>query len=902
MYEPLQIAQGGSETKMLRVSTEGDLQHLSSQSSQQSLDSLREKEVLLDALLQMSDDAICWIMCHAMLRRPSLEQLLEARKWSMEAERKTMKLPEIRPSLRGNMEKEHSHFHGVPVLQFTAPRVFVPEDESHVEVRVFRVGSSKGRSEVYYTTRDVTAIAGKDYKATQGLLVFHEAEMVKSVLVHLMDDTCWNPNREFHIELLSEGLVHARLEKYLAQTTVVVVDDDPFPTQQYKDFIREGKLDEIPNIGLVIEYLRMQWGHDGIRHASVKIILSDMLDNVLFLSKALLQMYLVDHVLNVEVLPSSLFIPNERYYTLACVSTVLVVPHILVHYLEWLKPFGLDGESLKLLQKSLFDRYLNYVPAAAEEEDILLAVSRDAVDVVTHVYHGALKVFALLGRVMMICFIQLVAPAIFQQSVRLTTLIPLFIFPFLMFLFLIARDSVSTSVLYERLRTNDEFIGFVEEAVNSQRLVSECGARDMFIDICDAKFTAHSKAVKQAHQVMANNQEFAEWTSILLLAFYTLTAGAAVVKGEVTLGRFVTNLHIFSGMGKVYSEIYSHVLLVQAFVPGLRRLTRLMNIPTEWDVRAEMSTHLNAQSDQLFAALAPQDNSGEPLVDQLPVCIGDVTFRYDVRTVQHGSQSYSWLSTLESNQEGMHFKHNMRLAQGQLIQLIGPHREGKTTLLKLIGGVLVPKVSEDMLHSENPRFFVPPHFTLCYVPGEPVFLRSSLLDNLTLGVKRGSADGSLTRVSEICDELGLLGSISCFLESDHDHSWTYRLSHTEQLLLCLARGLIANPQLLCVERHAMNFNQQTAKRVLQILRDHVDERGLSQDNHHRRPRTCIMTGSDKSFGVEFIDCTYCVSRAKGIQLVHGQEDQFGPALSSLALNSSRASLFNYEEKATRYRL
>merc|ERR1711959_426202 len=97
----------------------------------------------------------------------------------------------------------------------------------------------------------------------------------------------------------------------------------------------------------------------------------------------------------------------------------------------------------------------------------------------------------------------------------------------------------------------------------------------------------------------------------------------------------------------------------------------------------------------------------------------------------------------------------MSLSVGQFVQIIGPHGEGKTTLLKLIGEVLMPKLTQEVFDSKDTLFFVPPHLSSIYVSGTPMFFRTSLLDNLTLGATGPEIDKSPTRVLDICQRLGL---------------------------------------------------------------------------------------------------------------------------------------------------
>jgi len=349
----------------------------------------------------------------------------------------------------------------------------------------------------------------------------------------------------------------------------------------------------------------------------------------------------------------------------------------------------------------------------------------------------------------------------------------------------------------------------------------------------------------------------------------------AVINGNLTLGLYVTNFNMFQGMGVVYSDMYLLLLRMQEVIPGLKRMTRMMNEPTDLLIRAQLSHHQHAQSDQLIAQLNSNANEYDddmPVIDRLPIFVGGISFKYELDIGSHDMPSHSVLSKDFPDHKGINFHGQMNLSLGEFVQLIGPHGEGKTTLLKLLGEVLLPKLSKDILESDDTCFFVPPHLSVIYVSSQPLFFRASLLENLSIGVMENSPDGDPERVFKICTRLGLPETIAGLIESDLEENWLTLMSHTELVLLGLARAFIANPQLLCVERHWMQFNDVTTTTVLGLLRDQVDSRGIEQDPdkaHLRRPRTCIMTGPEKVKKLDnaVSDRVFHVSNADGIQEV-----------------------------------
>jgi len=205
----------------------------------------------------------------------------------------------------------------------------------------------------------------------------------------------------------------------------------------------------------------------------------------------------------------------------------------------------------------------------------------------------------------------------------------------------------------------------------------------------------------------------------------------------------------------------------------------------------------------------------------------------------------------------------MTVHQGTLCSLVGPRGEGKSTLLKIIGGVILPQPGS---------FFIPSHLRVLHMSTEPLFFLGSLYENLTFGVTPGDPDGDLDRVKEIARRLDLPerlhGMINAGMEGEK-LIWGEVLSYTQRCLLCLARALITNPEVLCIHKPTMSYDENTSLRVLNLLREFVKDKGVVQDpkaRHRRRPRTCIFTSS-KIQGVDMSDEVWLVNKSEGIRSV-----------------------------------
>lgn len=202
--------------------------------------------------------------------------------------------------------------------------------------------------------------------------------------------------------------------------------------------------------------------------------------------------------------------------------------------------------------------------------------------------------------------------------------------------------------------------------------------------------------------------------------------------------------------------------------------------------------------------------------------------------------------------------------------IIGAHNAGKSTLLSLISGACLPP-EEDALN-----IFVPSHLRVLHVKNHPVFLQGTLLANLKLGTRPDDLESSSTeRVKKICRKVGLTNNIISIIENGVVLDWEESLSRTECQLLSLARALIANYEVLCLDRPTSILTTDATTRIMKVLRTFVEFRGveLNYDSaSKRRPRTCIMTTS-KVEALEVADAVFAVSFKEGIKQIESNKKE-----------------------------
>ncbi len=86
-------------------------------------------------------------------------------------------------------------------VQFITASAQVIEDVGFVTINVVRVGGSSGSLSVDYSTTDITAVAGQDYLAASGTLVFNDGETSKSFDIQINNDFVSESDETFKVRL-----------------------------------------------------------------------------------------------------------------------------------------------------------------------------------------------------------------------------------------------------------------------------------------------------------------------------------------------------------------------------------------------------------------------------------------------------------------------------------------------------------------------------------------------------------------------------------------------------------------------------------------------------------------------------------------------------------------------------
>jgi len=715
------------------------------------------------------------------------------------------------------------------VIQFDSAVYYVEEEEEVMTLDVVRLGKLQGTLKVDYRTEDASAKAGSRYEAASGQLVFLPGEVSKQIRVDIINTDEWNTTLEFKIRLTNPQ--NCVLGRYLYVSRVKVIDNDCFPTNRFEDEIAKygaGCLVEngVSDLELMVEYLKLNYSFQGVSEKTWAAVIIDQLQNLYYFLTIYLVKYIADDVLgpNPDV---PLLVTGNKELTLLLVGALFLVPYALLNLLElWKSQLQIAEDSQLYLQENIFRKFTNYSEdsrSKVKESEMSLVMVQDVADIIENGYMKIFEIAKYLGK--------LALSSYFIVGENPDAEVPLILAALAIALFVSTNYRKSVEYNENVSDRQADIMEVVQETNQKYRLVADYYMRPQVQETLSGCTTELKNAQLPAKAANVTNDYFPGWVSTVLVVGYISVGGNAVITGTIQIGAFLATINAVKDIGDSFKDIFTACLDVGKAIGPIRKLTELMNMPTNLlllksiNRKRRQMTKFQIAPERLQLLEAPAGD--ECAADYVPIRLEGVSFSYPkcVKVVKDV---------------------NLSVNQGSLVSVVGPRRGGKSTFMKLLGHVLFPTQGV---------YFVPSYLRILHVAEDPIILDRSLWRNLTIGRDYWRDDEfEAQRVLRICRRLGLSGSVISELEAEKDSfinctedenmSWQKRLSTSDTVLIHIARAFIYNPEVLVMNRPTTRLPDSVAEQVVRLITEFVRRRGVELPDSeilNRRPRTAFVS-------------------------------------------------------------
>lgn len=737
-----------------------------------------------------------------------------------------------------DMERPSKSPNSTTHVRFFSGETYCKKGDAVVDIKIQRVGDLSVESSVKYHTADDTYYSGRHYVAKTGTIIFNPGEDFARVSIDLRSTTSWTGFAVFQVCLSSEGVHNCTVDSYLACKHVKILERSTFPSDKCKNILRDDIGGGIESMGwrrILFEYIRLNFSYPQIKAGTLKRILVGQLHNVFLLLNLFCQVYILDYTIDVERPLPSFWAGGQRKSFLVVLAFIQVFGVLVIHIFENLKfMWSCGGPSRKLLMHGILMAYMNYDHKSSMETDrgqkLTMGLTRDAVDLVSQGYKQAMKLLQVFGKVFVLVLFKLVSPAVFGVEIRPALFLPFIFLPVIQWIVIRVRESRYTALLREKQIALDEMNAFAHDVFTNKAVIRDYAFEKYFAMRLDELVGKYNAARRTANNLMLNNHQVMVWMTAILIGWWTIHGGLLVIEQSLSVGLFATTFRVYSKVGAALTEVYDVVLSLQNVVPALIQICSLMNAPSDLEVREDMRKHNKEETYKKSQELSIEHPSDA--LDHMTICLEDISFAFSEGGSDDEERRQNTTTQLGLKDANLMLMGNIEISQGSLACFVGAEGEGKTTLLKLIGGHIAAKLNTGKL-------FIPSHLRIVHMMSEPLFFRGDLLFNLTVGCK-AQDDAEPVRVQQILDKLCLPKHVN--VDCDTDWDWKHVFTITQLHKLNLARALVANPLVLCSHRPTIVYDETNTDVVMRLLTEFVRDRGV-QVQRPRRPRTCIYTSS-----------------------------------------------------------
>jgi len=166
---------------------------------------------------------------------------------------------------------------------------------------------------------------------------------------------------------------------------------------------------------------------------------------------------------------------------------------------------------------------------------------------------------------------------------------------------------------------------------------------------------------------------------------------------------------------------------------------------------------------------------------------------------------------------------SLRIAEGEIVSLVGANGAGKTTTIKTVVGLLRPRSGRVAFRGERidrlPPEAIVGHGIAVVPEGARVFPEMTVLDNLRMG--------ALVRRARVREAESLTEAFTLFPRlQERQRQLGRTLSGGERQMLAIGRALMACPALLLLDEPSLGLQPSLVRAIIDAIQ-RINERGIT---------------------------------------------------------------------------